>query len=100
MSNAYATHAIRRRNRISWQEEFILGMVNEESPIGTTGVLKIALERGIMSQATSHKYLKKLVEKKFLNEKSDTNDRRGWVLSVTAKGNTLLEEIKHAYVRK
>ena len=100
MSNAYATQDIRRRNRISWQEEFVLGMVKEESPIGTTGVLKIALERGIMSSATTHKYLKKLVAKKLLIEKIDANDRRGWVLSVSAKGETVLEEIKHAYVGK
>lgn len=100
MSNAYVTNTIRRRNRICWQEEYILGMVKEESPIGTSGVLKIALERGVMSSATTHKYLKKLVDKKLLSEKVDTNDRRAWNLSVSNKGETVLEEIKNAYVGK
>jgi DNA-binding MarR family transcriptional regulator len=95
--NAYVTQPVRRRSRICWQEEYILGMVQVEGPIGTTGVLKIALERGIMSQATSHKYLKKLVTKKLLIEKPDVRDRRGWVLSVSAKGEGVLEEIKDAY---
>lgn len=95
--NAYATQTIRRRNRICWQEEYILGMVSAEGPIGTTGVLKIALERGIMSQATSHKYLKKLVAKKLLSEKPDARDRRGWVLTVSIKGGLVLKEIKDAY---
>lgn len=95
--NAYATQVIRRRNRICWQEEYILGLVQQESPIGTTGVLKIALERGVMSTATTHKYLKKLVDKKLLTEKVDARDRRGWVLTVSIKGGLVLKEIKDAY---
>lgn len=95
--NAYITQTIRRRNRICWQEEYILGMVQTEGPIGTTGVLKIALERGIMSSATTHKYLKKLVDKKLVSEKVDAQDRRGWVLTISAKGETVLKEIKDAY---
>ena len=98
--NAYVTQVIRRRNRICWQEEYILGLVQQESPIGTTGVLKIALERGVMSSATTHKYLKKLVDKKLLTEKADPRDKRGWALTVSIKGGLVLKEIKDAYVRK
>jgi len=96
--NAYDTHAIRKRHRIGWQEEYLLGMVNAETPLGTMAVLKIAEAQAVMSPATTHKYLHKLIAKKFVSEKNDKLDRRGVVLSVSAKGETLLQEIKDAYV--
>jgi DNA-binding MarR family transcriptional regulator len=98
--NAYDTHAIRKRHRIGWQEEYLLGMVNAETPLGTMAVLKIAEAQTVMSPATTHKYLHKLIAKKFVAEKNDKEDRRGVILSLSAKGETLLQEIKHAYVGK
>ena len=94
--NAYDTHEVRKQHRIGWQEEYILGMVNAEAPLGTMAVLKIAEAQAVMSPATTHKYLHKLIAKKFVSEKNDKEDRRGVVLSVSAKGDKFLEEIKHA----
>ena len=98
--NAYDTQAVRKRHRIGWQEEYILGMVNAEAPLGTMAVLKIAEAQTVMSPATTHKYLHKLIAKKFVLEKQDKIDRRGVDLLVSAKGETLLKEIKDAYVGK
>lgn len=97
--NAYATSIIRKRNKITWQEEYILGMVQAETPLSTTAVIKLAEAQAVMSQATTHKYLKKLVAKKLVLEKTDTFDGRGWNLSVSIKGGLLLKEIKDAYKR-
>ena len=98
--NAYDTQSIRKRHRIGWQEEYILGMVNAEAPLGTMAVLKIAEAQAVMSPATTHKYLHKLIAKKFVLEKQDRIDRRGVDLTVSAKGEGLLQEIKDGYVRK
>lgn len=95
--NAYATQAVRRRNRICWQEEYILGMVQAEAPLSTTAVIKLAEDQAVMSQATTHKYLKKLVAKKLVTEKCNAFDGRGWDLSLSTKGGLLLKELKDAY---
>ena len=95
--NAYDTNAIRKRHRIGWQEEYILGMVNAEAPLGTMAVLKIAEAQAVMSPATTHKYLHKLIAKKIVTEKHDKIDRRSVALSVSAKGEGILKEIKDAY---
>jgi DNA-binding MarR family transcriptional regulator len=98
--NAYDTNEIRKRYRMAWQEEYILGMVNAETPLGTMAILNIAEAQTVMSPATTHKYLKKLVAKKFVTEKLDKLDRRGLVFSVSDKGEKFLEEMKNGYVRK
>ena len=98
--NAYDTNDIRKRYRMAWQEEYILGMVNAEAPLGTMAILKIAEAQTVMSPATTHKYLKKLVAKKLVAEKVDKVDRRGVVFSVSDKGATFLKEIKDGYMRK
>ena len=61
MSNAYDTQVVRNRHKISWQEEYVLGMVNAEAPLGTMAVLKIAEAQTVMTPATTHKYLHKLI---------------------------------------
>ena len=98
--NAYETQALRFKNRVVWQDEYIIGMVSKEQPLSTTGVFKIAEAENVMSQATTHKYLKRVVAKKFVQEKSVKSDKRYNELTLTDKGKTFLEEIKHAYVRK
>ena len=98
MSNAYDTQAVRKRHKLSWQEEYVLGMVNAEAPLGTMAVLKIAEAQTVMSPATTHKYLHKLIAKKFVLEKQDRDDRRGVDLFVGAKGELFLKEIEDAHV--
>lgn len=98
--NAYNTQQTRARYRVTWQEEYIIGMVNKESPIGTTGVLKIAENEAVMSPATTHKYLTNVVAKKFISEQVVKVDKRSVVFKLTEKGEKFLQEIKDAYVRK
>ena len=98
--NAYETQALRFKNRIVWQDEYIIGMVGKEEPLSTTGVFKIAEAENVMSQATTHKYLKRVVAKKFVQEKSVKSDRRAHELTLTEKGKNFLQEIKNAYVKK
>ena len=98
--SAYSTQHIRTRYRVSWQEEYIIGMVNQESPLGTTAVLKIAENQAVMSPATTHKYLTNVVAKKFVNEQVVKLDKRSVVFKLTEKGEKFLQEIKDAYVRK
>jgi DNA-binding MarR family transcriptional regulator len=75
-------------------------MVSKEQPLSTTGVFKIAEAEGVMSQATTHKYLKRVVAKKFVQEKVVKVDRRANELTITEKGKHFLQEIKDVYVRK
>ena len=98
--NAYETQALRFKNRVGWQDEYIIGMVSKEQPLSTTGVFKIAEAEGVMSQATTHKYLKRVVAKKFVQEKVVKVDRRANELTITEKGKHFLQEIKDVYVRK
>jgi predicted transcriptional regulator len=98
--NAYETQAIRHRHKIGWQDEYIIGMVNKEAPLSTSGVFKIAGLEGVMSQATTHKYLKKVVAKKFVQEKVAKPDRRANELTLTEKGKHFIQEIKDVYVGK
>jgi DNA-binding MarR family transcriptional regulator len=98
--NAYETQALRFKNRVVWQDEYIIGMVSKEQPLSTTGVFKIAEAEGVMSQATTHKYLKRVVAKKFVQEKVVKVDRRANELTITEKGKHFLQEIKDVYVRK
>jgi DNA-binding MarR family transcriptional regulator len=98
--NAYETQAVRHRHKIGWQDEYIVGMVNREQPLNTTGVFKIAEAEGVMSQATTHKYLKRVVAKKFVQEKAVKLDKRTLELTLTEKGKHFLQEIKNVYVGK
>ena len=98
--NAYMTQAIRKHYKLGWQDEYIIGMVGKEEPLSTSGVFKIAEAEGVMSQATTHKYLKRVVAKKLVQEKVAKPDRRANELTLTEKGITFLQEIKHGYVGK
>lgn len=98
--NAYETQKIRSRYRLVWQEEYVIGMVNKESPIGTMAVLKIAENEAVMSPATTHKYLSSAVAKKFINEQVFKEDKRSVVLKLTEKGEKFLEELRNGNVGK
>lgn len=98
--NAYNTQQTRTRYRVTWQEEYIIGMVNKESPLGTTAVLKIAEHQAVMSPATAHKYLTNVVAKKFVSEQSAKSDKRTVVFKLTEKGEKFLKELKDDNGRK
>jgi DNA-binding MarR family transcriptional regulator len=97
--NAFKTQPIRLKYHITMQEEYLLGMVSMLEPISTTRVLGVAEKQDTMSPATTHKYLMNLHRKRLLCKEKDKEDRRACAFHVSAKGKTLLEELKHAYVR-
>ena len=98
--NAFDTQIVRKKHNVSWNEEYIIAMVHRNEGISTMRVLNIAKLQKVMSPATAHKYLSQAVAKKLLNHKQDKEDMRSMNLSLTAKGERFLEEIKNAYVRK
>jgi hypothetical protein len=98
--NTFETNPVRDKYNINVYEEYIVGMINNLGSMSTTRVLEIAQDSKVMSNATAHKYLKAAVAKKLLLQRWDKKDRRNTEFTVGARGEKLLEELKHAYVRK
>ena len=98
--NTFETNPVRDKYNINVYEEYIIGMVNNLGSMSTTRVLEIAQDNKVMSNATTHKYLKAAVAKKLLLQRWDKKDRRNTEFTVGSRGAKLLEELKHAYVRK
>jgi len=98
--NAFITQHIRDKYRIEWQEEYILGMVNQLGSMSTMRILSLCDKQNLMSPATAHKYLKNAVRHKLLTQKRNKEDARGVEFTVAPKGDQFLEEVKHAHVRK
>lgn len=98
--NAFDTQIVRKKHGISWDEEYIIALVNHNPGINTMEILKLVGMQKLMSPATAHKYLTQTITKKFLKHKQDKDDLRGKSVFVTPKGEKFLQEIKDAYVRK
>jgi hypothetical protein len=98
--NTFETNPVRDKYNINVYEEYIVGMINKLGSMSTTRVLEIAQDNKVMSNATAHKYLKAAVAKKLLLQRWDKKDRRNTEFTVGARGEKLLEELKHVYVRK
>ena len=98
--NAFITQHIRDKYHIEWQEEYILGMVNQIGSMSTTRILNLCDKQKLMSPATAHKYLKSTVRRKLVSQKRNKEDARGVEFTVAPKGEQFLEEVKHAHVRK
>ena len=94
--NAFKTQTIRAKHKLTMQEEYVLGIINELEPISTTRILNLAEKQDVMSPATTHKYLKNLERKKLIY-KIKAEDRRMHEMATTGKGTIFLEELKHAY---
>jgi DNA-binding MarR family transcriptional regulator len=98
--NIFNTQPVRAKYGISTDEEYIVGMIKSLGGMSTTRVLSMAKRHKIMSPATAHKYLKAAVGKKLLLQRWDQDDKRNTEFTVSARGEKLLEELKHAYVGK
>ena len=94
--NAFKTQTIRAKHKLTMQEEYVLGMINELEPISTTRILNLAEKQDVMSPATTHKYLKNLERKKLIH-KIKAEDRRMHEMATTGKGLIVLEELRNAY---
>ena len=95
MSNAYLTQPVRRTFDVSWQEEYLIGMLNASGPINGNRVLRESSE--IMSLATAHKYLQLAIAKKLISKKRSKEDYREAFFSTTAKGEKFLQELRHVH---
>lgn len=94
--NAFKTQTIRAKHKLTMQEEYVLGIINELEPISTTRILNLANKQDVMSPATAHKYLKNLERKKLIH-KIKAEDRRMHEMATTGKGLIVLEELRNAY---
>lgn len=92
--NTYESQPVRNSYKVTWQEEFILGMVNNMGPLNGMRIIHECQTDTGMSLATTHKYLKQNVAKKLLKQKRTGREVH---FSLTDKGTKFLEEIKNAY---
>lgn len=91
--NAYDSQEIRDKYKVTWQEEYIVGMVHRLGQATTTQVFKGAEYSRVMTQATTHKYLKSAVYRKMLQEVKLREDKRVHVLTLTDKGRQFIHEL-------
>lgn len=98
--NLFNTQPVRAKYGISPSEEYIVGMISSLGSMSTTGVLETAERQKIMSPATAHKYLKAAVAKKLLLQRWSKEDKRNTEFIIGARGEKLMEELKHVYVGK
>jgi hypothetical protein len=91
--NIYESQAIRQRYKVSWAEEYILGMIKANESLLTKEVLEKALS--VMSLATTHKYLSLLLDKGFIKHKYSKEDKRLAMVNLTSKGIEFIKEVSH-----
>jgi len=94
----YLTQAIRKKHDIIWQEEYLLWMLDHEGSLLTNQVLDKCLDIGVMSLATAHKYLTSLVDRKYVEQKRDKEDKRNVYVNLTSKGVDFIKEISKGVV--
>jgi predicted transcriptional regulator len=91
--NLYQTEPIRRRFKVSWSEEYILGYVDEQGSTNTKNILDKA--NGVMSLATTHKYLTNLLDKGLLKQNRNPDDKRVTIITMTKRGVDFIKELSH-----
>lgn len=89
--NIYMTQPVRKKHGVSWEEEYILGLVDHAESATVSKVLELAKET--MTQATTHKYLTQLIDKRML-EHIVGDDKRIKVLALTRAGRKYLAEVE------
>jgi DNA-binding MarR family transcriptional regulator len=90
--NIYMTQPVRKKHGISWEEEYILGLIDHAEEVRVTAVLGIANE--VMTQATAHKYLTQLIDKKYVKHVVG-KDKRIKVVELTRAGIRYLDELSN-----
>jgi hypothetical protein len=89
------TQPVRTKYGICWEEEYILGLVDHAEDASVTKVLSLAKE--VMTEATTHKYLTQLIDKRMLEHLIGL-DKRIKVLGLTKAGVRYLDELSNASV--
>lgn len=92
--NAFETQDVRDKYKVTWKEEYIVGMINSFGEATTTQVFEGAEYSRVMTQATTHKYLKSAVYRKLIHEVKLREDKRVHVLTLTDKGRQFLRELE------
>ena len=90
MSNIFITQKVRHKHGVSWEEEYILGLIAHSQRLNVSEV--IAASNQVMTQATTHKYLTQLIDKDYLKHDHKI-DRRVKIVLLTAKGEKYIREI-------
>jgi DNA-binding MarR family transcriptional regulator len=85
------TQPVRKKHGVSWEEEYILGLVDHAESATVSKVLELAKE--IMTEATTHKYLTQLIDKRMLEHLIGL-DKRIKVLGLTKAGRKYLDEVE------
>ena len=93
--NIYMTQPIRTKYGICWEEEYILGLVDHAENATVSKVLELAKE--VMTEATTHKYLTQLIDKRMVEHLVGL-DKRIKVLGLTKAGVRYLDELSNASV--
>ena len=93
--NIYMTQPVRTKYGICWEEEYVLGLVDHAEDASVTKVLSLAKE--VMTEATTHKYLTQLIDKRMLEHLVGL-DKRIKVLGLTKAGVRYLDELSNASV--
>ena len=93
--NIYMTQPVRKKHGVSWEEEYILGLVDHTESVSVTKVLNLSKE--VMTNATTHKYITQLIDKRML-EHTIGDDKRIKVLGLTRAGIRYLDELSNASV--
>lgn len=93
MSNIFMTQRIRHKHGISWEEEFILGLVGHTGTLTVMSLISASHE--VMTHGTAHKYLTQLIDKEYLKHDYKI-DRRVKMVALTSKGEKYLKEIANA----
>jgi DNA-binding MarR family transcriptional regulator len=92
VSNIFMTQRTRHKYGVSWEEEFILGLVAYNGSLNVSAV--IAASSDVMTQATTHKYLTQLIDKDYLKHDYKI-DKRIKMVGLTTKGVKYIKEIAH-----
>ena len=93
--NIYMTQPVRTKYGICWEEEYILGLVDHAENPSVTKVLSLAKEA--MTEATTHKYLTQLIDKRMLEHLIGL-DKRIKVIGLTKAGSRYLNELSNVSV--
>ena len=91
--NAYESQPVRNTYKVSWQEEFILGMLNHMGALNGMRVIHECQTDTGMSLATAHKYLKQNVANKLVKQKRAGRETH---FSLTDRGIKFLKELENA----
>lgn len=89
----YESQPVRDKHKLTWHEEYLLGVIAAVKESFITEVMQHATEA--MAEATAHKYLTQLADNKFLIQERSKEDKRYIRVTLTDKARKFLRELQH-----